>query len=160
MAKVTISKLLKTKNRLASEITRTRAKITQYNNYTVEEGKDTTPAVDVRELESGLTLYTNKLIAVKSAINAANVKIADKIYRLAEVKGQIGFYEKLNCTEGGDRYGYGYGSETKFVNVAQIKLGERDNKVKELIRESEQLQDDLDEFNAKHRIEIDDDMLL
>ena len=159
MSKVNIAKLLKTKNRIASEITRVKAKIQLHNTYTVEKGKEetSTPQVNVLDLGKDLMSLTEKLIAVKAAINSANSKSSEKIYKLSETKGLISYYSALNCVEGKDRYGYGENAE---VTVAQIKIPVRDQIVSDLIKLANALQDELDEFNAIHKVEIDDDLLL
>jgi len=159
MAKVSIAKLLKTKNRLASEINRVKGKIIEHNIFTQDkEDGNALPAVDVNLLVSELNTLTNKLVQVKSAINTANVKSSDKIFRLAELKGQIALFDKLNTNEGLERDFY---SRDSFnVRKAQINITQKDKIVKELIKQCENLQDELDEFNQSHRIEIDDDVLL
>lgn len=159
MAKVSISKLLKTKNRLSSEITRVKNKISEHNVF-IHEKEDTTasPKVDVIALVSELDTLTNKLVQVKSAINTANVKSSDKIFRLAELKGQIALFDKLNTSEGLEN-NY-YNREAPNIRKAQINITQKDKIVKELIKQCESLQDALDEFNQSHRIEIDDDVLL
>ena len=82
MAKVSIAKLLKTKNRLASQITRVKKKINQHNAYAFDEKMtNVSPEVDVIALVEELGTLTNKLVQVKSAINSANVKSSDKIFR-------------------------------------------------------------------------------
>ncbi len=160
MAKVTISKLLKAKNRVASEITRTKAKIKQHNSYLVDKDipvNEVDIQVDVRSLNNDLAMLINKLVTIKSLINKANVNVADKIYRLAEVKGMIVFYEGMDCDEGRvDNY---YTRDTNNVKRCQIKLSEKENLVKKLILQCEELQDELDEFNASHRIEVPEDLL-
>jgi hypothetical protein len=160
MAKVSIAKLLKTKNRIAGEITRVKSKIKQHNAYLVEKNAVETPVqVNVPELSDELVVLTNRLVAVKSAINAANVKAAPKIYRLSEVKGQIAFWESVDC-EAGKSNRYSFDQNENEVKKVQVSISERDQRVKELIKESEVLQDELDEFNATHRIEIEDDVIL
>lgn len=156
--KVSISKLLKTKNRLASEITRVRAKILAHNSYQFDENdSDYKPAVDVINLKAEHDSLVEKLIAVKSALSAANVKSVDKIFRLSEVKGQIAFYDKLNTTEGKER---NYYNQSVRVNCAQISTSAKDQIISNLIKEAERLQDDLDQFNASHRVELDDSLFL
>jgi len=157
MAKVSIAKLLKTKNRLASEITRVKTKITAHNVFYHDKSILTpSPQVDVKALVEELNTLTKKLVEVKSAINTANAKSFDKIFLLAELKGQISLYEKLNVSESLERNYYGDGA----VQKAQININERDQIVKNLIKTCEILQDDLDNFNSTHRVEISDDLLL
>jgi len=162
MAKVTISKLLKTKNRLASEINRVKNKIKAHNAYYVsKEATQTQPEVSINEFVDELSSLTDRLITVKSAINTLNVKSAHKIYRLSEVKGQIAFWEGVDCSVAKERDRYSYSTQTDTdVKRVQISLSEKDQKVKQLIKEAEMLQDELDEFNATHRIELPDDVLL
>jgi hypothetical protein len=159
MAKVSIAKLLKVKNRLASEITRVKTKITAHNVFSHDKSENVpVPPVDVNALVVELNTLTDNLVKVKSAINSANVKSSEKIFRLAELKGQIALFDKLNVTENIER-NY-YGSENITVSKAQINIAKRDQLVKNLIKECENLQDELDIFNQTHRVEISDDVLL
>jgi hypothetical protein len=159
MAKVSIAKLLKTKNRLASEISRVKSKIAEHNVFSYDEDEtNVSPKMDVVALVEELGTLTNKLVLVKSAINSANVKSSDKIFRLAELKGHISLLEKLNTNEGREKNYYGNSSVT--IRKAQINTTQKDQMLKDLIKQCENIQDELDEFNASHRVEIPDDVLL
>ena len=156
--KVTISKALKTKNRLTSRITQVKSQIRAHNAYIVDK---TIPVDEIKiqikvpELLQELDSLTNKLIAVKSAIGKGNVGSVDKIFRLSEAKGLLAYWEIVDCTEG-RAGGYGHDNDVKRV---QVSLTEKNKIVSELQKLTEKLQDELDEYNATTRVEIPDDVL-
>lgn len=168
--KVNLARLLKVKNRIASEITRKNEKIVQYNVFTVIDNTNNpstnpvtvvNPPVYVEELVNEVDQLTSDLIFVKSLISRANNKIVDKIYRMSECKGQLAFYKKLNCAEGKVTNSYTLrDTNSSEYRVAQIKEEDRNNRVEALITEINGLQDELDEFNATHRVEIDERFLV
>ncbi len=159
MAKATVSRLLKTKNRISSEMKRLKTKMQQHNQYVVDKDipvDEIKMQVDVRALNNELAELTNKLVLVKSLINKANSNVFDKIFSLAEAKGMIAFYEGLDCSEGRVS---NYYDKTNDIKRSQISLSERDAMVSRLILRCEELQDELDEFNASHRVEIPEGIL-
>lgn len=166
--KVSLARLLKVKNRIASEVTRKNEKIVQYNVFTVIDDKNNLnpvvtvePPVYVNELVNEVNQLITDLIFVKSLISRANNKIVDKIYRMSECKGQLAFFKKLNCAEGKITNTYSMRDiDNSEYRVAQIKEEDRNNRVEALIAEINKLQDELDEFNATHRVEIDERFLV
>ena len=164
MAKVTLAKALKTKNRLASRITQVKKQMTTHNAYIVEK---TIPVneikiqVDVPALKQELNDLTNKLVEVKSAISKGNVGSAPMIFALSEKKGLVSYWESLDCEEGKvtDPYKFRNQLSDGDVKRVQISVAERNQIVQGLVSEIEKLQDQLDEYNATHRVEIPDDVL-
>ena len=122
MTKVNVAKLLKNKNRITAEITRVKSKMNQHNAFIVSkdvpEGSEAIQ-VNVPQLAQELQTLTSKLVRVKIAISRANVKSVDKIFEMAELKGQIAFYNGLDCTTTNSR---GYGYNENDVKRVQIKL--------------------------------------
>ena len=161
MSKVNLAKLLKVKNRTSSETVRVKNRMTTYNTLTVpQDVVDTTKfAVDTHELMDELVSLTDKLVRIKSAISLANAKAADKIFRLSEIKGLIAYFEGLDCGSG--RVSNRYSSvPSPEVKLSQISLSEKDELVKDLIKQSQDIQDELDTYNHNTTIEVDDDLLL
>lgn len=152
MSKYSIAKLLKIKNRLANDIAKTRTEINRNNSLPTPSQRE----VNVRELLEKHNFKTDQLLTVKVAISNANAKIQEKIYRMAELKGQIHFYEGLPITDGEvrqDRYG-SYDAANVMVYKAEIRKSEVMALVENLQKEIDTIQDDLDEFNATTRIEL------
>jgi hypothetical protein len=157
--KVNLARLLKIKNRIASEITRKNEQIVQHNVFTAVDASET-PKINIDLFVCEVQALTEDLITVKSLISRANNKIVDKIYRMSELKGSLAFYKKLNCREGkGSSFSYSLKDEVEYT-IAQIKEEDKNNKIESLISEINRLQDELDEFNATHRVEIDERFLV
>ena len=162
MAKVTLAKALKVKNRIASRIAQVKKQMTQHNGYVVDKNipvDEVKLQVDVRALKGELDTLTHNLVAVKSAISRGNVGSASKIFELSEMKGMVAWYESLDCSEGRlDAYRYA-GAESNDIKRVQISLSEKNAAVKSLVARIENAQDELDEYNATHRVDIDDSIL-
>jgi len=165
MAKITLAKALKTKNRIASRISQVRKLMAQHNAYVVDKDipvDEIKIQVDVKSLDSSLEALTKSLVDVKAAISKGNAGSAAKIFELSEVKGLISWYESLDCQEGkvNDPYGYSRNAtSSNDVKRVQISLSERNEKVKNLVLRAETLQDELDEYNATQRVDVDDSVL-
>ena len=159
--KVTLAKALKTKNRITSRITQLKKQILAYNSYMVDKNcMDAQPEIDVSNLVLELDNLTKKLIYVKAAISKGNSGSAVKIFELSETKGLIAYWESLDCsTNNSDPYGRFRGNEATETKRVQISLPKKNAIVLELTAKSAQLQDELDEYNATHRVDIPDDIL-
>jgi len=77
----------------------------------------------------------------------------------SETKGLIAYFEALDCSSGRvvNRYSSTPSAEVK---LSQISISEKDEMVKDLIKLSQDLQDDLDTYNHNTTIEVDEDLLL
>lgn len=147
MTSITLAKALKHKKRVIGRINRVTASINAGNSFL----SDNTPRHDVLELVKTRQLLVDHLIAVKVAINTANAKIVKDIYRLAELRGEVSFWESLNTTEGRVR---GYSVEPSDVYKATIKEDDVEEKVADLEKRIDGIQDTLDAHNATAKIEI------
>jgi len=81
---------------------------------------------------------------------------ADLIFELSETKGLIAFYENLDCSQNLSSY---YRPQSNDIKRVQIDVIQQNLIVKTLIKKSEKLQDQLDEFNAVKKVIIDDEIL-
>ena len=80
-----IAKALKTKNRLAGELSKVRSTITKYNSQLVNAADK----VDINAaLEKHKTL-TNSLVKLKARISISNKNVQEKIYLLSELKNFV-----------------------------------------------------------------------
>lgn len=153
MSKVSLAKLLKVKNRLAGRLSKTQDQITQYNCVIKEQsGK-----VNVEGLLTLRDKLSEALISVKTAIQIATTPIQRKIYTLAERKGTAEFFSNLNTSDGIRRHGY---QNTDVEYVATVKQEQSDSLVKKLESEIDTLQDEIDEFNAVTKVEIEEGVLI
>jgi len=88
---------------------------------------------------------TNDLINLKTKIHIANAGIADKIFKLGELKSMATKLRVIDTKEGivKDRY-----SDVTIEYVAYMNLFDRDTRVKELEEQIETLQEEIEAYNA------------
>lgn len=142
-----IKQALKRKNKLVKEINDTFRIVMAYNS--VSEGNERPySAKESLELWNKLN---NELIELKTAIHRANAPVYDKIFKLGELKNQIKHLNSIDCTTGVPPRNR-YDSVDLPARVAEISIIERDNLVKNLEKEIDEIQDFLDEWNFKTTI--------
>jgi hypothetical protein len=153
MKSFNLAQALKHKNRLAGEIARAREIVQRENSR-----KESQAARDQCVAQS------RELAAFKGAIAAANAGVVSgdrgiygKLNLQAELRGLITFLKGLNTKEGEEVERGGLMSRddaVRTVYVATIARDEVDRLVATYQAEIEQLQDEIDEFNATTRITI------
>lgn len=134
-----IAKALKQKNVLIKEINRLKKLIADNNQY-VEPNK---PKFDVIDLNYEFLMKLSELISLKEKIAKANISINEKIYKMAELKGIASFYSILPCE---DYVKYDI-NRNETVTKSIISKVELDSKIKEIEKEIQDLQDEIDYFN-------------
>lgn len=138
-----ISKSLKIKNRLAGQLKALEQRAQSNNSY--KEGQQ--PSIDMNKTWMELTEVRQELVNLKGKIALATAKITPKLVALAELKSEITFYEDLNINEGTSR---DYDGD-KIVSVKMINIIDNATKiaaVNELQKKIDNLQDEIDEYNA------------
>jgi hypothetical protein len=161
MAKVTLAKALKIKNRIASRITTARKQVCGHNAFIVNKDipvDEIKLQVNVKETIKEMNKLTDALVSVKSEITKSNNKVAHLIYEMSEIKGLINFYKELDCSEQ-LTYHSMFGKQNDDVKRVQISISERDAIVMSLTKSVEKIQDELDEYNATSYINIHDQIL-
>ncbi len=144
---LSLSKALKIKNRLAGRLAKVNSTIMTYNSG-VEGHKE----VDVAELDKTRSSLCNALVDLKSAIYDANKGIYRSIIIIGEKKGDIEFLSGLNTRQGAEPSYQG----TVINYVSVIQKQDVDKRVKQLEKEIDDLQDQIDKYNAEpERIRID-----
>ena len=149
---VTIARALKEKNRVAGRLAKTRGLIGEENS----RDKSVPRGIDVAEMYAQAKELRDRLIAIKSAIAEANKPIVSKIIELDEVKSEIAFLNGLNVKEG-KFVTTNYGSRIESDIDAVIRKQQVMEEVSALQAGADRLQDELDEFNATTKIEIEVD---
>jgi len=160
MKSISLAQALKLKNRLAGEVARLRQIVERENSR-----KESKPArADVRKAFDEGVARSRELAALKGAIAAANAGVVvgnhgiyGKLNLQAELRGLIAFLKELNTKEGEEVERVGFLSRdeaTRAVYFAEIKRDEIDRSVVAYQTEIEQLQDQIDEFNAATRIVV------
>ena len=155
--KQNIAQLLKLKARIAGELREATTLCQTFNsqNQAVEQK---TPADFFTKKER---LQAN-LISVKMIIASLNRPIMDKLILLPELKGQIEFYKTLNVFQGkkAERDVWSGTRETiETTYVAHISYDVQQAKIKELKVQINNLQDEIDAFNAMTSVEVDDSLV-
>jgi hypothetical protein len=150
--KVNIAKALKLKNRLGSRIKKVQAKILQWNS----NAKTTNVPVDVlSEFEEWIKLK-NLIKEVSVAIYKSNATICDLLKEISEQKQTISFLSDLDTREGvvnPSRYSEATESIEYVATFGYNDVEEMKDEAEERVRE---IQDLLDDHNAKTYIEIPD----
>ncbi len=147
---VTIARALKEKNRVAGRLAKARELVGAENS----KDKSVPRGVDVATMYDLAKVLRNRLIAIKSVIAEANKPIVSKIIELDEIKSEIAFLNGLDVKEGKfvtTNYGTRIESEIDAIIRKQQVLDE----VAALQARADRIQDELDEFNATTKVEIE-----
>jgi len=140
-----IKKALKLKNKLVLQVSENYQKLSAYNS--VEEG--TNKPYDTREALEAYNSSVNELVELKTKIHRANGPVYDKIFRLSELKSMAARLKSLNCQEGKVTQRSRWDAEGQpTIMVAEIGIVERDEMVKHIEAQIEEIQDILDTHNA------------
>ena len=138
-----IKKALKEKNKLAKKITDLLERTNRFNSMdqgavrSYDPNQSLEQAVDTME----------KLISLKTQVHIANTMVFEKIFRMAEYKSFVKYLKSLNCTEG-TMVQRSYGDTTTRHMTTVITEVQRDQMVENYETIIDQLQSDLDIYNA------------
>lgn len=139
-----IAKALKIKNRLAGEVRRLEEIVRRENSRKVSEFNKDKVASKLVEL----TDVRVELIQLKAKIQRKTAPIADKLIRLAELKGEIEFFQSLDTKEGTFAENQ-YSNPVREVEFkAYYNRDAIDDIVVDLQNQIAELQDEVDEYNA------------
>jgi hypothetical protein len=86
-------------------------------------------------------------VELKTNIHKANAPIYHHIFRLSELKSTIARIKNLDCNEGIVQDYYSRNRETPAVKETEISIVERDEMVKHMEGQIEEIQDILDNHN-------------
>ena len=95
---------------------------------------------------------SNELVELKTKIHKANTPVYDKIFRLSELKSTISRLKSLDCSEGVSNDYYSRNRENPPVKTAEVSVVDRDEMVKFMEEQIEDLQDILDNHNQNTEI--------
>jgi len=142
-----LTKALKHKKKLVKQIDEMFIRFQKYNSQPADQvGTGYNP----EEAYNKWISLTNELVDLKTKIQNANAPIAGKIFRLGEVKNLISRIRGLDTKSGmvRDRYR----NEESITYVAYMDLFTKDNLIKGWEEEIEQLQEEIEAFNAITKI--------
>lgn len=139
---------LKKKNLLVKELQELYGRLAQYNSIEVGNVRPYSP----KEMLVQINQKSNELVELKTKIHKANTPVYDKIFRLSELKSTITRLKSLDCTEGVSTDYYSRNRENPPVKTSEISVVERDELIKSMEGEIEDLQDSLDNHNQNTEI--------
>lgn len=146
---ITLAQALKEKNRITGELNKLW-QLVQTENACWE---NRSRSIDVNETMQTIHSYTEKLIELKIKIGKANEGNLKNMYALDEYKSQISKYNNVDTQE--DIRYLGENEERMLAKKCIISAGEVLKQVKTLQLKCNQLQDELDIYNATHKIDFD-----
>jgi hypothetical protein len=137
-----IKQALKLKNKLVKENAEYFSRVSSYNS--VEEGM--TRPYNPTEMLAMFNEGVKQLVDLKTRIHRANAPVYDKIFKLAELKSMVTKLRSLSCTEG--KSSRGWRESEPIMMVSEIGVLQRDDMVKALEAQIEEIQDELDTHNS------------
>ena len=149
MARHSLAQALKIKNRQVKKVNELKRRIQSQNRH----ADKVVPAYDIEKLWSQLQRESEKLVLIKSAISAANMKIQPEIYRIAELRGLVAYMQALDKSEGPVSPGR-YGQGEPIVIKVEIAEAAAAKHIEKLEKKIDELQDKIDDFNAKARVDL------
>lgn len=147
-----LHKALKLRKKLVGEIAALKTQIKTKNSYI--EGAVNPEKYSVAVMYDELRKKTNELINLKYVINEANREIQASLYKLAELKGFITFWNEVSVQEGTQIVGY---SADKTQNYkVQFDENKRNEIVKEFQKQVDALQEEIDVYNYTTDVQWDE----
>ncbi len=140
-----IHKALKVKNRLAGEVSNLQVIFCRENS----RRSDNPSKVDVAEVEAALGSKRKELYSLKGAIAQATAPIQPKLAELEERKAEKSFLSGLPTREGRETVLNGREVPLEYLWSAYVNRQSLDVELEGLQVRINNLQDEIDEFNAK-----------
>lgn len=145
--KATLARALKERSRIAGKLKK-KIEVLKRNNSIVEGSHR---SFDLKTILEECDSLHMRLIAVRRAIAKANAQIAEKIVEKEELQDLISKLNEIDTFEGIRTY-----REEKTTYVVSISGPEISTKVDDLQLQIERLQDEIDEYNARTKVDIPD----
>ena len=145
--KMTLARALKERCRIAGKL-KMKLDIINSENSAIRGNERN---FDLRAVYEECKELHRKLIQIKQIIAAANAPIVDKLVEMDEVKSMIARLRGINTTTG--LVERGYGQNDRYMEVV-FSASEMTAEADRFQARAEQLQDELDAFNALTKVEI------
>lgn len=143
-----VKQALKKKNLLIKEIQDLYIRVSTYNS--IEVGN--TRPYSAKESMEKINELSNELVELKTKIHAANTPVYKFIFRLSELKSMIVRTKNLDCNEGSVQDYYTRNRDTPIIKQSEISIIERDEMVKQMESQIEEIQEILDNHNQNTQI--------
>jgi hypothetical protein len=142
-----LTKALKHKKKLVKQADELYSRFSSYNS--IEVG--TSPPYTPEESFKGWLKKIDELVSLKAKIHQANVPIAEKIFRLGEIKNIITRMRSIDTKEG-KVYNRYIDNANSIEYIAYVNLVSKDLHIKTYEEELERLQEEIETFNAITKI--------
>jgi len=139
-----LTKALKHKKKLVKQIDEAFIRFGRFNS--VQEGS---VGYDPEQAYNRWVELTDELIDLKAKIHTANAGIANKIFKLGELKNMAARLRNVDTREGTIKDTY---SDTSIEYTVYMNLFARDARVAELEEQIETLQEEIEAYNALTKI--------
>lgn len=133
---------LKEKNRITGDLRKLDARVLENGRWP----KGSKPSYELKELLEERKMVVVELNALKLKVTKATVPIVDKILEMAELKAYVKTLQSLRVKEGMDRAAYSRTEAIEYDSAMTEK--EKDSLIREAENKINELQDELDKFNA------------
>jgi hypothetical protein len=140
-----VKQALKAKNKLVADLKAQYEILKKYNS--IEEGNPR--RYSMSDTLDKIQTLSNDLVELKAKIHKANQPVYDKIFQLAELKGQIKELKKVPTDEGKQTERYGSVVSVKEVELTIVNINSIVENLEEIV---EELQNELDIHNATTQI--------
>ena len=153
--RMTIARALKEKERVARKLRGARETLSRVNSVLMGVKRP----VDAAEIFESVQRLQNQYLGIKKAIAVANAGISAQLTEVLVVRAEKEYYEKLDCREASPHGEWETSADGGRVwrtepYDAYINEGKRQEIVAALEQRLDDLQDEVDAFNATHSVEI------
>ena len=142
-----LTKALKQKKKLVKQADEFYSRFANYNSSEI----GTTSPYNPDEMLKRWLETTEELVNLKTKIHQANVPIAEKIFKLGEIKNIISRLRGVDTKEGKVRDRYST-NDTAIEYTSCVNLISKDLQIKKYEETLERLQEEIEAFNAITKI--------
>lgn len=139
-----IAKALKVKNRLVGQIAKQQEIIQRENS----RRNDNPSTVDAKAEYLKLLQLKSELIELKAKISAASVPVFGNVIKLQELKVLVNFLRGLPVREGIEKIAYGHNTVVDYTWTCFMNQNQKDMEIATFEQQINNLQDEIDTFNA------------
>ena len=156
--KMTIARALKEKERIARRLAKAKGLFASSNCVRADEDRE----VDIKEAYANMRDLQRQYVAIKKAIAVANAGISPALVEMLAIREEITFYNELKCNESKMeeevvRFEVNERPVLRRVKVVYDTLlneKSRQEMIETLSTRLDNLQDEVDNFNATHFVEL------
>ena len=158
-AKMTVARALKEKERIARKLAKAKELFATSNCVRADEERE----IDIKETYESMRGLQRQYVAIKRAIAVANAGISPSLVEMLAVRAELAFYTNLRCRESemseemvradgdGERM---VRRRVKIVYNTFVNEKTRQEILENLTKRLDDLQDEVDNFNATHFVEL------